>query len=109
MSSTENKTTAFKSIVIDNVKYKTLLTKKFLERKSFKPTNIKELFSVIPGTVLKLAVKEGSSVHKGDLLMVLEAMKMENQILAPISGTIKNIHISEGEVVPKSKLLLEFE
>lgn len=99
----------FKSLLIENIKYRTLLTEKYKQRKPFQRKNIKELNAFIPGTIVQLSVKAKTKVKAGDHLLVLEAMKMKNEILAPINGTIKAVHVQVGERVKKQQLLLEFE
>ncbi len=98
-----------KFLEIDDTKYETMLTKKFLNRKSYQTPNPKQLFSFIPGTIVELYVKQGDMINKGDKLLLLEAMKMKNMITASISGRIKKINVNQGERVPKAQLLLEFE
>ena len=53
----------------------------------------------MPGTILEVTVQKGDKVNKGDPIMVLEAMKLENDILAPTSGTVVSINVSKGTVV----------
>ncbi len=53
----------------------------------------------MPGTILKTAVAVGQSVKEGDLLCVLEAMKMENEIFAPRAGTVSAVPVSKGSAV----------
>ncbi len=53
----------------------------------------------MPGKILRVNVREGEQVSAGDLLVVLEAMKMENEILAPTSGTVKQVLVKEGDSV----------
>jgi 3-methylcrotonyl-CoA carboxylase alpha subunit len=53
----------------------------------------------MPGVVLKIVVREGDVVSKGAPLLILEAMKMEHQILAPYDGTVGGVHCKEGELV----------
>ena len=53
----------------------------------------------MPGTILKVNVQNGQAVKEGDLLVVLEAMKMENEILAPKNGTITQVLVSKGSTV----------
>ncbi len=65
------------------------------------------LSSPMPGKVISVLAKEGDSVQKGDLLMVLEAMKMEHKILAPQSGKIEKIFFKEGERVRQEVELLK--
>ena len=53
----------------------------------------------MPGNILKVAVSAGQSVKEGDLLVVLEAMKMENEIFAPKAGTVAQVLVSKGSTV----------
>lgn len=55
--------------------------------------------SPMPGNILKINVSQGQAVKEGDVLIVLEAMKMENEITAPKSGSIAQIAVSKGQVV----------
>jgi biotin carboxyl carrier protein len=55
--------------------------------------------SPMPGTILSVNVQNGATVNKGDVLMVLEAMKMENEIIAPCSGTIASVNVQSGASV----------
>ncbi|PKP48826.1 MAG: acetyl-CoA carboxylase biotin carboxyl carrier protein subunit [Bacteroidetes bacterium HGW-Bacteroidetes-11] len=104
----ENKETpVFKTIIIDNIKYKTTLTKKFMARKSYEPINFNKVYSFIPGTVRKVFVKEGAKVKKGAQLLELEAMKMVNNITAPVDGIVTKINVKSGDLVSKSVLLVE--
>jgi Acetyl/propionyl-CoA carboxylase, alpha subunit len=67
------------------------------------------LSSPMPGKVVKIFVAAGDTVKKGDLLMMLEAMKMEHKILAPTDGRIQKIHFQEGERVGQDVELLELK
>ena len=60
----------------------------------------------MPGTVLDVKVAQGASVKKGDILLILEAMKMENEILAPCDGTVKQIVADVGSVVATGDTLV---
>ena len=53
----------------------------------------------MPGNILKVAVSVGQTVKEGDLLCVLEAMKMENEIYAPCGGTVTAVPVSKGSTV----------
>lgn len=99
----------YKTLVIEDVKYKTFLTKKYQARKSWTPKNENLLLAFIPGTIRKIYVKKGKKVKEGEKLLVLEAMKMKNEILCPYEAVIKNILVKEGDLVPKNQLLIELE
>ena len=55
--------------------------------------------SPMPGTILSVNVSAGSAVKKGDVLMILEAMKMENEIMSPCDGTVSAVSVSKGSSV----------
>lgn len=63
----------------------------------------------MPGIILEIQVKPGDAVSKGDSLLILEAMKMENAILSPKDGVIKSVLSETGDTVDKNKLLIELE
>jgi len=65
--------------------------------------------SSMPGTIVDVLVKEGDTVSAGDAVCVIEAMKMENEVPAPISGTVKAIHIAKGDSVNPDESLMEIE
>ncbi|MFC2114621.1 acetyl-CoA carboxylase biotin carboxyl carrier protein subunit [Bacteroidota bacterium] len=99
----------YSKFVIHTAVYKTLLTEKFLNREKWEPQNDLMVKALIPGNINKVHVKIGDNVKVGDRLLVLEAMKMYNQILAPVPGKVKHINVKEGQIVPKGTLLLELE
>lgn len=53
----------------------------------------------LSGTVLSVAVSEGQQVKAGQVLLIFEAMKMENEIVAPVAGTVKKVHVAKGTVL----------
>ena len=59
----------------------------------------------MPGTILKINVSNGQAVKKGDVLMVLEAMKMENEIMAANDGTVASVNVSQGATVDSGAVL----
>ena len=63
----------------------------------------------MPGSILEINVKKGESVSRGDVLIVLEAMKMENEITADRAGTVKDIKVRVGDSVDAEDILLVIE
>lgn len=62
--------------------------------------------SPMPGTIVDVLVKEGDAVQEGDTILILEAMKMENEIYAPKDGTIATVNVSKGSSVNVGDLLV---
>ena len=60
----------------------------------------------MPGNILDIKVKEGDHVGANDLLLMLEAMKMENEIFSPVSGTVVGVHVKKGDAVNSDDLLI---
>lgn len=97
----------YPTLLIGSGKYKTNYTVKFQNRKNWEPHDPKKIFTVIPGTVIDVLVKNGQMVKKGETLLILEAMKMQNQIIMPFDGKIKRVHIATDEKIPKNYLMIE--
>lgn len=72
-------------------------------------SNQSQVPAPMAGTVVKVAVEAGQSVESGQLLCIIESMKMENDLLSPRSGTVKKVPIQAGEKVQAGALLVEFE
>ena len=60
----------------------------------------------MPGAVLATEIEAGQAVTKGQLLLILEAMKMEHRITAPRDGTVETVHVSAGDQVENGQLLV---
>ena len=69
---------------------------------------VSDLKAPMPGLVLEISVEVGQEVVKGDTLLILEAMKMENVIKSPTDGVIKSIAVNTAETVEKNQLILNF-
>lgn len=72
-------------------------------------SKVKEVKSPMPGLVLEINVKPGTNVSKGDSLLILEAMKMENVIKSPIDGIVKDVFVNPSEAVEKNVVLVSYE
>ena len=59
----------------------------------------------MPGNILKVNVSAGQAVKKGDVLMILEAMKMENEIMSPVDGTVASVNVNSGATVESGAVL----
>lgn len=108
-TSENNEVEAFQTLTIEDVKYKTRLTKKFLKRKPYEPIDPKKVLAFIPGTIKKIYPSKGKRVKAGDKLVDLEAMKMLNTIFAYENGTIAEVYIKEGDLVSKNHVLMLYK
>jgi pyruvate carboxylase subunit B len=63
----------------------------------------------MPGTVVDILIKAGKTVKAGDPVLVIEAMKMENEVSAPVSGTVKSVNVAKGDSVNPDEALVEIE
>lgn len=82
-----------------------------LDKLGFSSQNASQLSSIkapMPGLILDIMVEEGQEVKKGDTVMILEAMKMENVIKSPGEGKVTKINVSTGQSVEKNSPLIQF-
>lgn len=63
----------------------------------------------MPGTIVSVNVTNGQRVNEGDVIVILEAMKMENEIMAPKAGTVTSVCVSKGESVVSGKVLVTIQ
>jgi biotin carboxyl carrier protein len=82
--------------------------RKYLEK--FKQVSKVEIIAApMPGKVVELLVEENARVKEGESILILEAMKMQNEIIAVVAGKIKKIHVKPGDSVTKDEALMEIE
>ena len=74
-----------------------------------KPSHPGHVTTAMPGTIVDVLVKTGQKVNAGDGVLVIEAMKMENEIQAPVSGTVVAIHVAKGDAVTPDQVLIEIQ
>ena len=70
------------------------------------PAGALKITAPMPGTILELKVKAGDAIKKGDVVAILDAMKMENEIVAPQDGSIASVHVAKGASVNSGDLLI---
>lgn len=87
-------------------KYDLLLEK--LGMNNLQQNSAKDIKAPMPGLIFDIKVKEGDTVKKGDPVLILEAMKMENILKSPGDGVVKTIKIKKGESVEKNQVLIQF-
>ena len=105
----DNKELDFVDFVVGDGEYKTTVTTKYQNRTSWQPKQAGDIKSSLPGTIKDIVVKEGDVVKKGQLLLILEAMKMLNRIVSPESGVITEITVNTGDKIGKNHLMIKMD
>ncbi|MCC8197829.1 MAG: acetyl-CoA carboxylase biotin carboxyl carrier protein subunit [Tannerellaceae bacterium] len=95
--------------VVTARKYKTLLTNKYKNRQVWQKPLPGDILSTLPGTIIKVEVQEGEEVQEGQLLLIHEAMKMFNRIVAPVTGKVISVGVKEGDKIGKNHLMVKIE
>jgi biotin carboxyl carrier protein len=80
-----------------------------LKRDEKTPERSLKIKAPMPGKVIHLSVREGDEVRRNQALLIVEAMKMENEIQSPVAGLIKKVHTAVGDFVDSEKPLIEIE
>lgn len=96
-------------IIVHSAKYQTTYTKKYENRKVWVEPNFNHINSYIPGTIIDILVKNGQKVAAGESILILEAMKMYNDIKMPFKGKIVKVFVEIGQKIPKNFLMIEIE
>ena len=89
-----------------------LVRSKPVKTKEEKPkpaAGLSKVEAPLPGTIFKVSVKEGDAVQKGQVILIMEAMKMENNILAEKEGIVNKVLVSVGDTVLQGDILVEIE
>lgn len=107
--SSEFKSYELKTVIVDYTPYKTTFPRKYKERKPYEAVDLKKVKTVIPGTIVKVFIKSGAKVTEGQPLLTLNAMKMENEVHAPIDGVIKKVNVKPTDVVYKKQIMIEYK
>ncbi|WP_127718338.1 acetyl-CoA carboxylase biotin carboxyl carrier protein subunit [Halobacteriovorax sp. HLS] len=82
--------------------------------RGYKPSGLSggnegELLTQMPGKIVKINTQVGDTVEPGQTLIILEAMKMENEIKCGVAGTVKAVHVKEGDALDQGVLMIEIE
>lgn len=110
----EQKLNSFQ-IMVEGIIYNISVENEFsLERKKMleankQEKNILQLTSPMPGKIINILVEEGTQINEGDSILILEAMKMQNEIIAPKSGFIKKINVKPEQNIMKDDILVIIE
>jgi len=104
-----NQDDQFFSMVTEEGNFTTKINKMYSQRKPYVPENPALIKSFMPGNIPEVFVKKGEDVADGQILLILEAMKMKNKIMAPFDGKIKAINVKVGDKVPKNFVLIEMK
>ena len=107
--STEQDKKELKTLIIQGAVYKTNYTWKFENRVNWEAPNPNLIYSFIPGTIIDIFVKPKEKVKEGETLLLLEAMKMQNQVRMPFDGQIVKIHVKKDQVIPRKYLMIEIK
>jgi biotin carboxyl carrier protein len=101
MSKTEP-TTTHKTPKIEQVQ-------RYAMRKVFTAVNANHITAFMPGTVGQIFVKKGDKVKKGQTIIILKCMKMDNELQAPFDAKVKSINVKTGENIVKDAVLVELD
>jgi len=93
-------------LLIDGTAYPTRFPRKYRIRKPVSLPDPREVRAFVPGAVLEVLAEPGQPVERGQALVVVEAMKMQNTIMAPARGVVGEIHVAPGALVEKGDRLV---
>lgn len=105
----KEKDNEYVDFVVTARKYKTTLTAKYKNRKMWHKPFVGDVISHLPGTIVKVEVQQGQEVETGQLLLIHQAMKMYNRVVAPVAGTIVELGVTEGDKIPKDHLMVKIQ
>lgn len=97
------------TLTLDGTAYETALTRKYSLRKPHVPKDPGRVAAFIPGLILDVLVKPGDRVRRGQSLLVLEAMKMQNHLAAPLDGLVREVATAPGDSVAKGQVLVAIQ
>lgn len=105
----ENRENEYVDFVVTARKYKTLLTEKYKNRKMWHKPFAGDVIATLPGTIVQIYVEKGQEVEAGQLLLIHQAMKMYNRIVAPVAGVVAELDVAEGDQIAKDHLMVKIQ
>lgn len=93
-------------LLVDDTDYETEVPEGYTGRGKKETEDSKEIRAIIPGVIVAVNVRKGEKVTAGDVVIVLEAMKMHNDIEAETDGIVAELLVSEGDKVAKNQLMI---
>ena len=93
-------------LLVDDTDYETEVPEGYMSGRKTEKPGPGEIRAIIPGVIKSIGVKPGQSVKAGDVLIILEAMKMYNDIEAEADGKVAQILVSDGDKVAKGQLMV---
>ena len=94
-------------LVVDDTRYETEIPEGYISEGKKESDNPGDVCAIIPGVIVDIKVRKDQSVAAGDVVIILEAMKMYNDIEAEIDGTVSEILVSKGDKVAKGQLMIK--
>lgn len=98
-----------KELIIGGAVYQTTFTRKFEQRVNWEAPDVNMLHSFIPGTIIDIYAKPKQKLKEGEVILLLEAMKMQNQVRMPFDGEIVKIFVRKDEVIPNRYLMVQIK
>ena len=80
-----------------------------MQRRGAQPTGSGQVHAPMPGLIVEVTTEPGAAVSQGDTLVILESMKMQNELKSPSDGLVSVIHVEAGQAVDKNELLVEIK
>ena len=98
-----------KPLIVQGTIYNTKYTDKFENRIKWETPDPNCIYSIIPGTIIDIFVKPKDKLKEGETLLLLEAMKMQNQVRMPFDGEIVKIYVKKDETIPRKHLMVKIK
>ena len=105
----EDNSSKYQVLVVNSARYLTLTTTKYDRRKMWQKKDHKEIRSIIPGSVIEIFATPGQKMKGGEVLLILDAMKMYTKVEMPFDGVILSVNVEKGDRIPKDAVMITIE